>query len=250
MSERIPNRLLEGADKRFREWSIPRAANHEHSRPFYSSYSEHGCILGGLRTFHGQNCDQMIKLMLREKGQINVLDICCGIGRAAAQVEQCNLGVSSYGLTGSTFYVPVALESAMQLADERLIIGNVAYLRQLMEEQLPGKKFDVIYSFQGLSYVPLPVLYMIEQIYSLLESGGVAFLEHWHSGNYQEVVGYHQLIAWLKKNGYDFEFDAGLGKDTTTVTIPRSAFKKTQENLTFPVEFTSEGLSIFKILAS
>lgn len=237
--------MMPRVERDFREWNFPKQVEYtEHDRPFYQTSLEYG-VNNELPKLHGLSCGEWIELKLREKGEILVLDICCGTGHAAQQIEEQNSGVISYGLTGSTFYEERTGKSVMRLKKERLIIGNVAHLQNLMDKCVGGLKFDVIYSFQGLPYVPLPCLYMIQQIYPLLESDGVAFLEHWHGYSLDEVMGLDELKGWLMDNGYDFEFSETRGTKINTVKTPKSAFRKTHPELILPIKFTPEGLSVF-----
>lgn len=240
--------LLANADWAFREWSPSLPVNYrEHDRPFYPSDRDPGWVLNGLPSLHGQTCEDMIQLKLREKGHIRVFDFCCGTGRAALQLEENNPGITSFGLTGSDFYHTVGI-SAMRLPESRLIYGNAAHLGELMETRMKGIKFDVIYSFQGLYCIPLPFLYMISQIYPLLEDGGVAFLEHVNPVPCGEMKteDLSKLKTWLKENGYDFEFAERAAIPPSITNVLKSAFKRTHPQLLLPIEYMPNGLSVFK----
>ncbi len=240
----VLSELFLRADRAYEAWVKPRIVNpREHDRPFYPSGEPRGYVLAGLPLLHGRSCDQEIKQQLQGKPHITVLDLCCGTGHAAWEIARRNYGVKSYGLTAGSFHHPYRLGSAMKLPEAQLIYGNTARLKQVMDARLPGQKFDVIYSFQGLPYVPLPILYIIEQVYDLLRPGGVAFLER---GSHDDIHGYRELIWWLKNNDYDFEFTTGLNLPGHGANLALAAIRKTQPTLEFPVIYSPNGACYFR----
>lgn len=211
----------------------------EHTRPFYKDKLRSYYIADvntGLPTFEGLTCDQWVAA-LTEQHAASILDVCCGAGTAVTQLEKAHPNATAYGVTGSTFYYENGGEKqdAMQLSSDRLALGNVAHLKDVLEQKWPGKKFDVIYSYQGLPYIPLPFLHFIQEIYPLLEKGGVAFL-HDPPADYNEIQGLDQIQQWLSEKGYKFEFVTDEEKEHIT----KCSFQKTHEALSLPIEY-SEG---------
>lgn len=233
------------ADFEFAKWNTPRFLNSgEHDRPFYPSGNKIS-INDELGLLDDLSCDQWLKRKILEKGKIKVLDVACGTGRAAKDVEEDNPGVTAYGLTAGTFLL-APFVSAMKLPKDRIIIGNAAHLVDLMREKMKAAKFDVIYSYQGLPYIPLPLFFMVQQVYQLLEDGGVCFFDYKGSGDFTKIIGFREFERWLSQNGYVFNFThSRIFNPSDPVRIERVNFQKTKPGLIFPVQYSVDGVNIF-----
>lgn len=192
-------------------------------------------ILEILPTYNGENAEQIFKRKLN-KGNLVILDLGCGRGTAARDIEQRYPGkIKVKGLT-AYIYEP------LQIPNDQVKEGDIADIKKLF---LPNS-FDVIYSAATLIHVKRHFMDIIRQAYDLLKLDGVGlFSIKLGSDKFNKIAGLNELKNWLVINGYNFEFEAFQEENNDVYMVETISFKKSKEDLKLPLRHAGENGYIF-----
>lgn len=187
-------------------------------------------VLENLPTLNGHDCAAAIERVVENNDHASVLDLGCGRGTAARDLEDKHAeGISVIGLTARVY-------EPLQIPREQVVVGDIADLKK----HFKPNSFDVVYSAATLVHVPRHFIDVARQVYSVLKPDGEAFLSvKYGSDEHNKIKGFESMRQWLDQNGYEFNFDA-YPVEEEIYAVEDVAFRKTDEYLRLPLKYSGE----------
>ncbi len=199
------------------------------NRPFWGEEPLRS-ILPNLPTFAGRRCDFYIEQLVQERGEVRVLDIGCGAGKALGDlVRKWGRAVVPIGITARR-YKALFLSRRVR---KGIIEGDASHLNTYFNQS----SVDVIFSAYAIDYFQRHPSNLLPRLYRVLSDGGVAFLSFTRTVDaFGGELSLHALLGWLSENGYTIEMPIS-GEERKVVR--GTSMKKTHPRLRLPITYHS-----------